>query len=148
MQRSQTGGGGSVNRLRSNSNLTSGSLSEDEDVVHAVEPRARTAMLPPVLVSLVVVVKPQQRNFLTAIGGQAKTVHEHPLCWLGFEEECILTSCKNGELLSAKVFLCVASCAVERRTLHPRNHAICDKGGISAWRVDVVVRRNRRPVGG
>jgi hypothetical protein len=51
MQRTQTGS--SVNRLRSNSNLTSGSmLDEEEVVVHPVEPRARTAMLPPVLVSL------------------------------------------------------------------------------------------------
>ncbi|RAQ99468.1 catabolite repression protein creC [Stemphylium lycopersici] len=49
MQRTQTGS--SVNRLRSNSNLTSGSMSEEEEVVHPVEPRARTAMLPPVLFS-------------------------------------------------------------------------------------------------
>ncbi|KAI8931507.1 hypothetical protein NX059_011169 [Plenodomus lindquistii] len=49
MQRTRTEG--SVNRLRSNSNLTSGSLLDDEEVVHSVEPRARTAMLPPVLVS-------------------------------------------------------------------------------------------------
>jgi hypothetical protein len=50
MQRTQTGSSG--NRLRSNSNLTSGSMVEEEEVVHPVEPRARTAMLPPVLVSL------------------------------------------------------------------------------------------------
>ncbi|RYN90559.1 putative catabolite repression protein [Alternaria tenuissima] len=75
MQRTQTGS--SVNRLRSNSNLTSGSMLDEEEVVHPVEPRARTAMLPPVL---------------------AKSVHEHPLCWLGFEEDCILTSCKNGHI--------------------------------------------------
>jgi hypothetical protein len=40
--------------MRSNSNLTSGSFDDDdddEDVVHPVEARARTAMLPPVLVS-------------------------------------------------------------------------------------------------
>ena len=49
MQRSPTGS--SINRLRSNSNVTSGSMSDDEEVVHPVEPRARTAMLPPVLVS-------------------------------------------------------------------------------------------------
>ena len=41
-----------MNRLRSNSNLTSGSMLDEEEVVHRVEPRARTAMLPPVLVSL------------------------------------------------------------------------------------------------
>ncbi|PVH95155.1 WD40 repeat-like protein, partial [Periconia macrospinosa] len=76
MQRTRTDGSGS--RLRSNSNLTSGSMLEDDgEMVHAVEPRARTAMLPPVL---------------------AKSVDDHPLCWLGFEEDCIITSCKNGHL--------------------------------------------------
>jgi WD40 repeat protein len=49
MQRTRTDS--TANRVRSNSNLTSGSLLDDEEVVHAVEPRARTAMLPPVLVS-------------------------------------------------------------------------------------------------
>ncbi|OCK84654.1 catabolite repression protein creC [Lepidopterella palustris CBS 459.81] len=73
-QRSRTDG--STSRLRSNSNLTSASL-DGEDVIHPVEPRARTAMLPPVM---------------------AKSVDEHPLCWLGFEESCIITSCKNGHL--------------------------------------------------
>jgi WD40 repeat protein len=48
MQRTRTDS--TANRLRSNSNLTSGSLLDDEEVVHPVEPRARTAMLPPVLV--------------------------------------------------------------------------------------------------
>ncbi|KAF1953680.1 WD40 repeat-like protein [Byssothecium circinans] len=75
MQRTRTDG--SASRLRSNSNLTTGSLVDDGEVVHAVEPRARTAMLPPVL---------------------AKTVDDHPLCWLGFEEDCIITSCKNGHI--------------------------------------------------
>jgi hypothetical protein len=49
MQRTRTDS--TANRLRSNSNLTSASQLEEEEVVHAVEPRARTAMLPPVLVS-------------------------------------------------------------------------------------------------
>lgn len=49
MQRSRTDG--STTRLRSNSNLTSGSLLDEEEIVHPVEPRARTAMLPPVMVS-------------------------------------------------------------------------------------------------
>ncbi|KAH9876432.1 hypothetical protein J1614_003563 [Plenodomus biglobosus] len=75
MQRTRTEG--SVSRLRSNSNLTSGSLLDDEEVVHSVEPRARAAMLPPVL---------------------AKSIDEHPLCWIGFEEDCIITSCKNGHI--------------------------------------------------
>ena len=51
MQRSRTDG--STTRFRSNSNLTTGSLldNEDEEIVHPVEPRARTPMLPPVMVS-------------------------------------------------------------------------------------------------
>lgn len=75
MQRTRTDG--SNTRLRSNSNLTSGSMVDEEEVVHEVEPRARTAMLPPVM---------------------AKKVDEHPLCWLGFEEDCIMTSCSNGHI--------------------------------------------------
>jgi hypothetical protein len=51
MQRTRTDS--SANRLRSNSNLTSGSQLEEEEVIHPVEPRARTAMLPPVLVSAI-----------------------------------------------------------------------------------------------
>ncbi|KAF2139395.1 uncharacterized protein K452DRAFT_320521 [Aplosporella prunicola CBS 121167] len=66
----------STSRLRSDSNLTSGSA-EGELTVHPVEPRARTAMLPPVL---------------------AKSVDDHPLRWLAFEEDCILTSCDNGHI--------------------------------------------------
>ncbi|KAF2802510.1 WD40 repeat-like protein [Mytilinidion resinicola] len=67
----------SNSRLRSNSNLTSASMAgEGEDTVHPVEPRARTAMLPPVM---------------------AKSIDEHPLTWLGFEEDVILTTCATGE---------------------------------------------------
>lgn len=101
MQRTRTES--SVNRLRSNSNLTSASLVDDttdDDVVHAVEPRARTAMLPPVLVSFQLshYATPQNRTGQNRklISHQAKSIDEHPLCWLGFEEDCILTSCKNG----------------------------------------------------
>jgi len=74
IQRTRTDG--STSRLRSNSNLTSASLAR-EDIIHPVEPRACTAMLPPVM---------------------AKRVDEHPLCWLGFEENCIITSCNSGHL--------------------------------------------------
>ncbi|QDS72183.1 hypothetical protein FKW77_004830 [Venturia effusa] len=66
----------SVTRLRSESNLTTHSL-DVEDVVHPVEPRARTAVLPPVM---------------------AKAMDEHPLCWLGFGEDAIITSCKEGHV--------------------------------------------------
>lgn len=73
MQRSRTDG--STSRLRSNSNLTM--ASEEEEIFHSVEPRARTPMLPPVM---------------------AKAVDDHPLCWLGFEEDCIITSCSTGHI--------------------------------------------------
>jgi hypothetical protein len=36
-----------------------------------------------------------ERRQLT--GTQAKTVDEHPVVWLGFEEDCILTTCEKGE---------------------------------------------------
>lgn len=45
---------------------------------HPVEPRASTAMLPPVL---------------------TKVVDADPLAWLEFTEEAIMTSCKSGMLL-------------------------------------------------
>ncbi|KAJ9640378.1 hypothetical protein H2199_005917 [Coniosporium tulheliwenetii] len=61
-------------RVRSNSNLTAQS---NGDIVHPVEPRARTAMLPAVM---------------------AKPVDDHPLSWLGFEEDCIITACKDGHI--------------------------------------------------
>ncbi|KAF2760262.1 catabolite repression protein creC [Pseudovirgaria hyperparasitica] len=63
-------------RLRSSSNLTSVSINGDE-IVHPVESRARTAILPPVM---------------------AKTIDDHPLSWLSFESDCIVTTCKNGHI--------------------------------------------------
>ena len=82
-----------VGRLRSNSSrsvtqvqsqlsdgtdgLVGGEEEEEEvEVVHAVDSKAQTAALPPVM---------------------SKSVDKHPLCWLGFEEGGILTSCKDGE---------------------------------------------------
>jgi hypothetical protein len=44
-------------------------------IEHPVEPRATTAMLPPVM---------------------SKVVDPDPLCWLEFTEDAILTSCKSG----------------------------------------------------
>jgi hypothetical protein len=89
MQRTRTDS--TANRLRSNSNLTSGSVDEDE-VVHPVEPRARAAMLPPVFVSY-----PATTCFITADSIKKKQVDEDPLSWLGFEEDCIVTASSKGE---------------------------------------------------
>ncbi|KAM0561098.1 hypothetical protein ACHAPJ_003599 [Fusarium lateritium] len=65
----------SNSRLRSNSNLDT----DDEEVAiaHPVEPRARIPMLPPVL---------------------NKSIDTHPVCWLDFTEDAIITSCKSGHM--------------------------------------------------
>ncbi|KIW14412.1 hypothetical protein PV08_07195 [Exophiala spinifera] len=70
-----------VNRVRSDSNRT-GSFKEDtvdesEFLNHAVEARARTAVLPPVM---------------------SKKIDEHPLSGLAFEQDCIITSCSEGHV--------------------------------------------------
>lgn len=71
----------SVNRIRSDSNRSQGMQDQDEEeavfINHPVEPRARTAQLPPVMV---------------------KTLDPHPLCGLVFEQDCIITSCQDGHL--------------------------------------------------
>jgi len=64
-------------RLRSNSNLSTEGVDNTNEVKHAVEPRARTAMLPPVL---------------------SKSIDDDPLCWLEFTEDSIITSCKAGHI--------------------------------------------------
>lgn len=71
-----------MNRIRSNSTWASQSDGFERDgaevgVVHAVDSKAHTATLPPVM---------------------SKSADAHPLCWLGFEENCVLTSCKDGKL--------------------------------------------------
>lgn len=72
-------------RMRSKSNL---STQPDESVdgsgvnngqarVHVVDSKASTATLPPVM---------------------SKIVDKHPVSWLEFQENCIITSCDNGKL--------------------------------------------------
>ncbi|KAI9712753.1 MAG: hypothetical protein M1820_001375 [Bogoriella megaspora] len=71
----------SASRFMSNSSLGTeteeGATGDKDIVVHPVEPRGRIAVLPPVM---------------------AKKVDDHPLSWLGFEEDCILTSCQDGHI--------------------------------------------------
>ena len=62
-------------RLRSDSSVSADS-DEEHLIEHRVEPRATTAMLPPVM---------------------SKVVDPDPLCWLDFTEESIFTSCKSGK---------------------------------------------------
>lgn len=74
----------SASRMRSNSSRTQpeGIDGEEEvEVVHAVDSKASAAVLPPVM---------------------SKCVDDHPLCWLGFEEKHIMTSCKDGKWRSAR----------------------------------------------
>lgn len=67
-----------TSRLRSNSNLSTVDDSEGVSaIVHPVEPRARTAMLPPVLVSP----PPQSICCRTAKGMLAITIQRFSLCW-------------------------------------------------------------------
>lgn len=71
------GGGG---RMRSNSTLSAAADADyldDSSVAHPVEPRSRTAMLPPV---------------------SKKAIDGDPLCWLEFTEEAVVTSCKSGHI--------------------------------------------------
>ncbi|KAF2279757.1 WD40 repeat-like protein [Westerdykella ornata] len=74
MARSRTDG--SLSRFRSNSNLTTATV-DDEVNVHPVDGKARTPFLPPVM---------------------SKKVDDHPLSWLAFEEDCIMTACNNGHI--------------------------------------------------
>ncbi|MCJ1478371.1 hypothetical protein MMC13_007051 [Lambiella insularis] len=66
-----------TSRLRSNSSLTVNSGDGEETIEHAVESRTTTAELPPVM---------------------SKIVDPDPLCWIGFEENCIITSCAEGHI--------------------------------------------------
>ncbi|KAF2772347.1 WD40 repeat-like protein [Teratosphaeria nubilosa] len=47
------------------------------EAVHPVDSMRTTAVLPPVM---------------------NKVVNEHPLSWVGFEEDCIITSCRDGHI--------------------------------------------------
>ncbi|PYI11299.1 putative catabolite repression protein creC [Aspergillus sclerotiicarbonarius CBS 121057] len=66
------------NRMRSDSQETANTYnSYDPTVRHPVEPRARTALLPPIM---------------------SKIVGEDPICWLGFQEDSIMTSSLEGHI--------------------------------------------------
>jgi catabolite repression protein CreC len=112
LQRQRTGSVTTIPRLHSDSNrLYYGEPGSDEVQYHSVEARARTAQLPPVMVSRASALPPKPGftchlptrqiwaiacQVLTCVVLQSKTIDEHPLCWLGFEEDCIITSCQEG----------------------------------------------------
>lgn len=74
-----------INRLRSESNRSQGPESPEEEeeeeeaefINHPVEPRSRTAQLPPVI---------------------SKALDTHPLCGLAFDQDCIITTCQDGHV--------------------------------------------------
>ncbi|QPG94480.1 hypothetical protein C2857_006165 [Epichloe festucae Fl1] len=65
------------NWMRSNSGLGGEDDGDGDGVSHAVEPRSRIPILPPVLTTV---------------------IDTHPVCWLDFTEEAIITSCKDGHV--------------------------------------------------
>ncbi|KAF9889392.1 hypothetical protein FE257_007293 [Aspergillus nanangensis] len=66
------------NRMRSDSQRTAdGHDAYDSTVRHPVEPRSRTALLPPIM---------------------AKEIGSDPICWLGFQEDSIMTSSLEGHI--------------------------------------------------
>ncbi|KAI2617772.1 WD40 repeat-like protein [Hypoxylon sp. NC1633] len=75
LQRAETQGTSS-SRLRSDS-VVSAPDAEENDINHPVEPRSRTAILPPVL---------------------TKVADKHPLSWIEFTEDAIITGCKTGHI--------------------------------------------------
>ncbi|KAG7146211.1 catabolite repression protein creC like [Verticillium longisporum] len=78
LQRLETANTTTSGRLRSNSALSTADIDDDEEgIVHPVEPRSHTAMLPPVM---------------------SKVIHPSPMCWLEFTEDYIMTSCKSGHI--------------------------------------------------
>ncbi|ORY61238.1 WD40-repeat-containing domain protein [Pseudomassariella vexata] len=78
LQRAETlGTTTSATRIRSNSALSTADGDDDDKISHPVEPRSRTAILPPVM---------------------TKQADKDPLCWLEFTEDAIMTSCNSGHL--------------------------------------------------
>ncbi|KKK24651.1 hypothetical protein P175DRAFT_0505159 [Aspergillus ochraceoroseus IBT 24754] len=67
------------NRMRSDSQRTAPDTENpyDQTIHHPVEARARTALLPPIM---------------------SKIVGEDPICWLGFQEDTIMTSSLEGHI--------------------------------------------------
>lgn len=86
-----------TNRLLSTSTLPADDIDEDEVIDHEVESRTVTAELPPVMVSLSSCLF-RPCCLLTKTLSQSKVVDDHPMSWLGFEEDCIITTCVDGHV--------------------------------------------------
>jgi hypothetical protein len=85
----------SITRLHSASINSRPSLEEEEVIVHPAEPKAKIPMLRSLVVSSSSKAVKCQTNSLTT--DQEKRVDDHPLCWIGFQEDCIITTCKKGQ---------------------------------------------------
>ncbi|KAI1458673.1 WD40 repeat-like protein [Annulohypoxylon moriforme] len=66
-----------TDRMRSDSVVSALLDAEENSINHPVEPRSRTAILPPVL---------------------TKVADKHPLSWIEFTEDAIIVSCKTGHI--------------------------------------------------
>jgi WD40 repeat protein len=64
-----------ASRIGSATNLAAVDRTGAAEIIHEVNSKASTANLPPVM---------------------SKRIGEEPMSWLGFEEHCILTACKDG----------------------------------------------------
>jgi WD40 repeat protein len=64
-----------ASRIGSATNLATVERTGAAEIIHEVNSKASTANLPPVM---------------------SKQIGEEPMSWLGFEEHCILTACKDG----------------------------------------------------
>lgn len=73
--RGMVGGGGGLGGNNGGGDVAPDADADEHEIMHPVAPRSQVAMLPPVL---------------------SQEIDEHPLFWLGFEDDAILTSCKRG----------------------------------------------------
>jgi hypothetical protein len=97
-----------IGRIRSHSTISEDAegAANGVDVVHGFRTKASTAMLPPVMVSH------RRRIRLATLPSelmaklQSKKIDTHPLSWLEFQEDCIMTACKDGKCLTASVLGC------------------------------------------
>ena len=66
-----------LSRLPSNLKPIHDHSDDPDQIAHAALPRSKVPQLPPVL---------------------SKEIDEHPLSWLGFEADCIMTACSKGHI--------------------------------------------------
>ena len=92
-----------VGRIRSHSTISEDGegATNGTDVVHGFRTKASTAMLPPVMVSHKTIHARPILASVLMLRLQSKKIDNHPLSWLEFQEDCIMTACKDGECFAA-----------------------------------------------